>query len=412
MTTLEQKIYAVSLVRDQGLSLREAEKISGVSHETIRRWRSRLEGSVSGLYSFDVQRKCNERSIVDIDINELPDDPEELKKIIFDMQFEMDLKEAIVDILKKDPGVDPKMLPNQEKAILVDALRKKKTYSTGWILSYIKLAPATFYYHRKALGIDKEKDLREKIRMISAEHPEFGYRRTKNELEKDSDFAHTSEKRIISIMRDENLQPPRRRKNSRYNSYDSRKDKGCPLPNAPLQEDGKHDFKSPCPNRLWVSDVTEFHLPNDDRVYLSPVLDCFDSSLMSWVVSTSEKAEDLTNPSLQKAAENLNEDDNCTAHTDRGGQYFSAGWIKICEQYGITRSMSRKGHSPDNARIEGFFGRLKMEFFDTRDWRGVSTEKFTAELDKWLVYYNEKRAKQSLNWLSPMQYRKRYYEAA
>lgn len=74
--------------------------------------------------------------------------------------------------------------------------------------------------------------------------------------------------------------------------------------------------------------------------------------------------------------------------------------------------MSRKGSSPDNARMEGFFGRLKMEFFDTRDWAGVSGEAFIAELDAWLRYYNERRAKQSLGWLSPMQYRRRYLEAA
>ena len=50
--------------------------------------------------------------------------------------------------------------------------------------------------------------------------------------------------------------------------------------------------------------------------------------------------------------------------------------------------MSRKGHSPDNARMEGFFGRLKMEFFDTRDWQGVSAG-VRRGLDRWLTCYNE-----------------------
>ena len=54
--------------------------------------------------------------------------------------------------------------------------------------------------------------------------------------------------------------------------------------------------------------------------------------------------------------------------------------------------MSRKGHSPDNARMEGFFGGLKMEFFDTRTGRSVSAEVFAAELDRWLTYYNEGEA--------------------
>lgn len=74
--------------------------------------------------------------------------------------------------------------------------------------------------------------------------------------------------------------------------------------------------------------------------------------------------------------------------------------------------MSRKGHSPDNARMEGFFGRMKMEFFDAHDWEGVSAERFMEELDAWLVYYNERRPKPSLGWIPPMQYRRRFYAAA
>ena len=33
----------------------------------------------------------------------------------------------------------------------------------------------------------------------------------------------------------------------------------------------------------------------------------------------------------------------------------------------VTRSMSRKARSPDNARCEGFFGTLKSDFFGGRD---------------------------------------------
>ena len=56
--------------------------------------------------------------------------------------------------------------------------------------------------------------------------------------------------------------------------------------------------------------------------------------------------------------------------------------------------MSRKGHSPDNARMEGSSAGSDG-FFDTRDWRGVSAEVFAAELDRWLTYYNEERPKES-----------------
>ena len=68
--------------------------------------------------------------------------------------------------------------------------------------------------------------------------------------------------------------------------------------------------------------------------------------------------------------------------------------------------MSRKGCSPDNARCEGFFGRLKVEFFYGRDWSGIAIEKFKAMLDAYLSWYRDIRIKSDLNYRSPMQYRK------
>ena len=50
-------------------------------------------------------------------------------------------------------------------------------------------------------------------------------------------------------------------------------------------------------------------------------------------------------------------------------------------------------NSPDNAACEGFFGRLKVEFFHGRDWRGVSAERFAAELAEWIRWYREGRLK-------------------
>ena len=56
--------------------------------------------------------------------------------------------------------------------------------------------------------------------------------------------------------------------------------------------------------------------------------------------------------------------------------------------------------------IEGFFGRLKNEFFYGRDWSGVSTGTFIGMLAAYLRYYNEGRLKESLGWMSPMQFRR------
>ena len=68
--------------------------------------------------------------------------------------------------------------------------------------------------------------------------------------------------------------------------------------------------------------------------------------------------------------------------------------------------MSAKGCSPDNAAAEWFFGRLKNELFYGRDWRGVGYEEFRERLAAYLTHYNETRIKKSLDWMSPVQYRR------
>ena len=66
----------------------------------------------------------------------------------------------------------------------------------------------------------------------------------------------------------------------------------------------------------------------------------------------------------------------------------------------LTRSMSKKGCSSDNAACERFFGRLKNEMFYGRSWIGVSNE-----INDYITWYNTKRIKQSLGYMSPVEYR-------
>ena len=92
-------------------------------------------------------------------------------------------------------------------------------------------------------------------------------------------------------------------------------------------------------------------------------------------------------------------------HTDRGCHYRWPGWIQRMDKAGLTRSMSKKGCSPDNAACEGFFGRLKNEMFYGVPWIGVSIQEFVIQLDKYLHLYADKRIKLSLGGLSSVQYR-------
>ena len=70
---------------------------------------------------------------------------------------------------------------------------------------------------------------------------------------------------------------------------------------------------------------------------------------------------------------------------------------------------SRHLHAPlsgifgPNSVMENFFGLLKSELLYLREFSSV--EEFRVELEKYIDYYNNKRIKNKLKGLSPVQYR-------
>ena len=158
-------------------------------------------------------------------------------------------------------------------------------------------------------------------------------------------------------------------------------------------------------NEKWLTDITEFAIPSG-KVYLSPIVDCFDGLLVNWNIGTSPDAL-LVNSMLDNAAKLLSVGEKPIIHSDRGVHYRWPGWIDRMEKNGFIRSMSKKGCSPDNSACEGVFGRIKNEMFYNADWSGVNISEFIGILNDYLYWYNEKRIKKSLGYLSPIEYRHR-----
>ncbi|MCM6095114.1 DDE-type integrase/transposase/recombinase, partial [Klebsiella pneumoniae] len=91
--------------------------------------------------------------------------------------------------------------------------------------------------------------------------------------------------------------------------------------------------------------LTEFQLPAG-KVYLSPVIDCFDGQVVSWSIGTRPDATQV-NTMLDDALDTLSEHDKPVIHSDRGGHYRWPGWLERINTSGLIRSMSRKGCSSE-----------------------------------------------------------------
>ncbi len=360
-----------------------------VDRTTLYKWKNQLLGR-----EVPTSMKHHKGSSPELERAELERQIESLRRDVRQLQLEHDLLKKANEIIKKDPGVDPRLLSNREKSMIVDALRE--TYALPELFTNLDLARSSYFYHRARLQLaDKYVGVRSTIAEIfELNHRCYGYRRIQASLSKQQVFL--SEKVVQRLMKQEHLVVARA-KRRRYSSYLG---EICPAPENVINR----DFRAEIPNEKWLTDITEFHLPAG-KVYLSPMIDCFDGMVISWSIGTSPDAK-LVNTMLDAAIETMaNCNDRPIVHSDRGAHYRWPGWLSRIGDANLIRSMSRKGCSPDNAACEGFFGRLKSELFYPRNWQATTIAQFIEILDAYIHWYNEKRIKISLGSRSPLEYR-------
>ncbi len=229
--------------------------------------------------------------------------------------------------------------------------------------------------------------------LFELNHRCYGYRRMRAALARQQVFI--SEKVVRRLMKEERLAIP----NARRRRYGSYLGEIGPAPDNLINR----DFQAAAPNEKWLTDITEFRIPAG-KIYLSPMIDCFDGLVVSWSIGTQPEAA-LVNTMLDAAIEKVaNSNHRPVVHSDRGAHYRWPGWLSRISDAKLTRSMSRKGCSPDNAACEGFFGRLKTELFYPRNWQATTINQFIELVDSYIRWYNEKRIKISLGSLSPIEY--------
>ena len=97
-----------------------------------------------------------------------------------------------------------------------------------------------------------------------------------------------------------------------------------------------------CPNQKWVTDVTEFKVPGEKKLYLSTILDSYDRYPVSYVISCRNNNR-LVFKTFNKAIA-ANPDAKPPFHSDRGFQYTSRIFKRKLKEQEMDQSMSRVGH--------------------------------------------------------------------
>ena len=242
---------------------------------------------------------------------------------------------------------------------------------------------------------DKDQELKAEIQSIFIEHKgNYGYRRIHLELRNRGYVVN--HKRVQRLMKVLGLTARIRRKR-KYSSYQG--DIGKKAENLIQRQ-----FEGSKPVEKCYTDVTEFAIPaSSQKLYLSPVLDGFNSEIIAYNLSRSPNLAQVKTMLEQAFTEKYYE--NTILHSDQGWQYQHDSYHQILQDKGIQPSMSRKGNSPDNGMMESFFGILKSEMFYGYEATFQSLEQLEQAIVDYIDYYNNKRIKVKLKGLSPVQYR-------
>lgn len=259
------------------------------------------------------------------------------------------------------------------------------------------------YWQKRFDRVNPNQALEDEITEIHKEHKDFGYRRVCGELRNKGITAN--KKRVQRIMQKLGFQVTSfTRKSRKYSSY-----KGNIGKIAPNRISRR--FNTSVPHQKITTDTTEFKYYEIDnkgrmvikKLYLDPFLDMFNGEILSYSITQTPSAAGIL--SAQKRAIEITSD--CpyrrTFHSDRGWAYQMAAYSSALKENKIFQSMSRKGNCYDNSVMENFFGILKQEMYYGTTY--YSFDELKEAIERYINYYNEKRIKEKLGWMSPVQYR-------
>ena len=129
----------------------------------------------------------------------------------------------------------------------------------------------------------------------------------------------------------------------------------------------ERDFTAQEPETKWVTDITEI-ATLEGKLYLCVVLDLFSKLIVGWSMHHRQDRH-MVMRAVEMAVWQRQEQNNVVLHSDRGTQFTSGDYQKLLKRENLTSSMSAVGHCADNAACEGFFGVLKRERINYRQYR-------------------------------------------
>lgn len=117
------------------------------------------------------------------------------------------------------------------------------------------------------------------------------------------------------------------------------------------------DFHADEPNKKMLTDITEFAIPAG-KIYLSPIIDCFDGMVPTWKVSTKPNAK-LVNQMLDDYNLSLKNNEKPLIHSGRGVHYRWPEWIEKMKNMASREVCRRKNAHQIMQHVKAFLDEKK-----------------------------------------------------
>lgn len=282
------------------------------------------------------------------------------------------------------------------KYLAIQYFYEKKQWSINWMCKELGVSHAAYYKWLNRSVPEQELENIKLAGLVKEYDDRFGhilgYRRMTLWINHFNNTSY-SVKRVHRIMRALKIRAVIRKKKNTYRHV---------TPEAVAENKLSRDFNASRPNEKWATDVTEFKIPHSGKkLYLSAILDLYDRTVVSYVVSHRNN-NDLVFKTFDKAIA-TNPDAKPVFHSDRGFQYTSRTFQTKLKTQNMEQSMSRVGRCIDNAPTEGFWGIIKSEMYCMYDI--VDEASLRTAIDQYIDFYMNERLQERFGGKTPAEVR-------
>jgi len=230
----------------------------------------------------------------------------------------------------------------------------------------------------------------ERIKVLKAEHPFWGYRRIWANL-KYIDELDINKKRVLRLLQKHELlvKPDTKLKAIR-----------TPTRSKP---------KPSRPNQWWGIDMTKVMVNGFGWMYIVVVLDWHTKKIVGYYAGMQCRSKhwlEAMDMAVNRQFPGGVGEQQLFLMSDNGSQPTSISFMKSCHDMTITQAFTSYNNPKGNADTERVFRTMKEELIWLREWN--TPFELADALGKWIVYYNGKYLHSALGYKAPIKFEEEY----